>query len=111
MDQESRSTAPAGKNPRSLAFSCYHLAEAIGELSNLLTAVSLGVEVTDDNNRLATRLAHTYQHVNWFWNGRNRIDADGVDLTDEEFYRFSAFPTELEALMARGSAPVDNSEQ
>ena len=66
-----------------------HLEEAhdhLGELLERLTPQN-GIE----EEEFAVDLGHVYAHLNRVWNGRNTPR----EWTDEEFEKFTAFPTDI----------------
>jgi hypothetical protein len=83
-----------------LQFSTYHLSEAISELNDLLSAVRDGKIVDRDDVVTQAKIAHAYQHLNWFWNGQARKVKSSAVLGPEEFNSFSVFPLELMDSMA-----------
>jgi hypothetical protein len=70
-----------------------HLEEAIEELQRTLKELK-HPEYSESEFRVA--MAHAYNHLNTAWNSRN-ADPDGVaSLSEEEFYRSRAYPSDLD---------------
>ena len=88
-----------------LRFSTYHLGQAASEIARLLTAISMSQPI--EYETAAPTLAHAYNHLNWFWNGRNRSDPMSVEFSSaEELQALSAFPTDLQVQMGPGFGKV-----
>ena len=92
-------------SPADAAFCSFHLAEAIEQLSAIVRSMSSRAEPAPSEQDLEVQMAHAYKHLNWFWNGRKRSDRSGADMSDEEYYTFSAFPEELYDSMAMARPP------
>lgn len=80
-------------------FAVYHLSEAISEISKLLR------DYATSNDRVvrethASTIAHAYNHLNWYWNGRKRTDKTRVEFgSDDELAEFSDFPKDLVVML------------
>ena len=70
-----------------------HLAEAQEELERTLREIQ-----RPDYNEFdfQVAMAHAYNHLNTAWNSRNRSPERVAKQTDEEFYRWRAFPTDID---------------
>lgn len=41
-------------------------------------------------------MGHLYNHLNTAWNARNATDEETTTLTEEQFYRWRQFPTDID---------------
>jgi len=65
-----------------------------------------------DYEASSSKLAHAYNHLNWYWNGRNRAEKTRVEFSsDEEFTEMSDFPTDLIVKMGEGSGKTKSQLQ
>lgn len=86
-----------------LRYAAHHLGEPITGLCPILAQVSCRATEPEPGNHLEIRVAHVYQHLNWFWNGQRRRDRMAIHLTDMEFNDFSSFPVEVYDQMDLGN--------
>jgi hypothetical protein len=70
-----------------------HLAEAQEELERTLRELQRP-DYSEVEFQVA--MAHAYNHLNTAWNSRNRSPERVAKQTDEEFYRWRAFPTDID---------------
>jgi hypothetical protein len=70
-----------------------HLEEAVEELQRTLREME-DPEYSELDFRVA--MAHAYNHLNTAWNSRNRSPERVANQTDEEFYRWRAFPSDID---------------
>ena len=71
----------------------FHLTEARDELTKTLQEIR---ETPDyDYGEFWVAMQHMYHHANTAWNSRDASAAEVKDATDEDFNRWSQFPTDL----------------
>jgi hypothetical protein len=70
-----------------------HLREAVEELSR--TIGELEDEPDASEVELEVALTHVYHHLNTAWNSRAATDDETAGATQDEFYRWRAFPTDI----------------
>lgn len=71
----------------------FHLNEALDELSRTVHELKTHPEGDDIEFELA--LIHVYHHLNTAWNARAVTDEQTAKATDEDFYRWRAFPSDI----------------
>jgi hypothetical protein len=71
----------------------YHLQEVADELQR--TIRDLGNEAYSDEE-FEVAVTHAYSHLNTAWNSRNVDDAGTASLTNEDFFRWRAFPPDID---------------
>ena len=84
-----------------------NLSEAVEQL--LETIEELGNESSESptEGELLAELAHAYHHINFAWNARHEaVDFLGA-MSDEQFYRYRAFPSEIAEFLR----PVEGGEE
>lgn len=88
-------TEDFGADPGHLKFAVHHLAEAIGEITAALTAMSISSSTAAEDIGVREHLVHAYQHLNWYWNGSRSGLSSLAALPEEEFRRMAALPNEI----------------
>jgi hypothetical protein len=70
-----------------------HLTEAQEEIATTIREIR---ETPDyDYGEFWVAMQHLYHHANTAWNSRDTTEAQVVAATDEDFNRWSQFPTDL----------------
>jgi hypothetical protein len=70
-----------------------HLREAQEELGRTIARIESAVTV--DEIEFEIGLAHMYNHLNTAWNARAASNQQIAALTDDDFYRWRAFPADI----------------
>ena len=71
----------------------FHLREAQEEL--MRTIVTIDAEKNVDEIEFEIAMAHMYNHLNTAWNARAAMDGQIAAQSDDDFYRWRAFPAEI----------------
>ena len=71
----------------------FHLREAQEELTRTI----LNIEAAEDADEIEFELAiaHMYNHLNTAWNARAASDEEIAALSDDNYYRWRAFPADI----------------
>jgi hypothetical protein len=71
----------------------FHLREALEELTRTITAVENVPEY--DEARFKVAIEHLYNHLNTAWNSRNADAKATTECSDDDFYAWRAFPSDI----------------
>lgn len=71
----------------------FHLREAEEELKRTIANLGAGRDVDEIEFEIA--LAHVYNHLNAAWNARAATDEQIAAQSDDDFYRWREFPTDI----------------
>jgi hypothetical protein len=70
-----------------------HLQEANEELARTIARIAAASSV--DEIELEIALAHMYNHLNTAWNSRAASDEQIAAQTEDDFYTWRAYPTDI----------------
>lgn len=71
----------------------FHLREALEELTRTIAAIE--TEPQYDEVEFGTAMGHLYNHLNTAWNSRNVDAKRTAECSDEDFYEWRAFPSDI----------------
>lgn len=71
----------------------FHLREAQEELTRTIAELDATENVDEIEFEIA--IAHMYNHLNTAWNARAETDEKIAAQSDNDFYRWRAFPTDI----------------
>ena len=71
----------------------FHLREAQEEL--IRTIKELESVPAEDDVEFRIAIEHLYNHLNTAWNSRNATDEQTAKCTDEDFYKWRDFPSDI----------------
>ncbi len=71
----------------------FHLREAQEELAR--TIANLEASESVDEIEFEIAMAHMYNHLNTAWNARAATDQEIAARSDDDFYRWRAFPADI----------------
>ena len=71
----------------------FHLREAHEELTRTITAIETHPQFDEVVFEIA--MGHLYNHLNTAWNSRNVDDERAAKCSDEDFYAWRAFPSDI----------------
>lgn len=72
----------------------WHLQEAREELDRIIDEVASNAKFGRTEFRVS--MEHLYHHVNTAWNSREASDESARECTEQEFYRWRVFPTDID---------------
>jgi hypothetical protein len=72
----------------------FHLKEAQEAIQQLIVDLEQNPDYDDVEFRID--IAHLYNHINTAWNARDVADEETSELTDDLFYQWRAFPTDID---------------
>jgi hypothetical protein len=73
-----------------------HLREAEEELARTIAKLNAAESVDELEVEFEIATAHIYNHLNTAWNARAATDEQIAAQTEDEFYRWRAFPADIE---------------
>lgn len=71
-----------------------HLREAQQELADMIARLESDPQYGEIEFEVA--IAHHYHHVNTAWNSRNADDQTTATCSEDEFYAWRSFPTDID---------------
>jgi hypothetical protein len=71
----------------------FHLREAHEELTRTIAKMNAADTVNEIEFEIA--LAHMYNHLNTAWNSRTASDEQIAAQTNDDFYKWRAFPADI----------------
>ncbi len=77
-------------------FILFNLREAQEELESTIKDLETDHEYGD--SELSVAMMHLYHHVNTAWNARNSTSEEAHNCSDEDFNRWSGYPSDLEVM-------------
>ena len=80
-------------NPMNKQWILSHLREAQAELSDTISRIESESAYGEIEFEIA--MTHLYNHVNTAWNSRNVNDGQIGALSEDDFFRWRAFPSDI----------------
>ena len=77
-------------------FILFNLREAQEELESTIKDIEIDREY--GNPEFSVAMMHLYHHVNTAWNARNSTPEEANNCSDEDFSRWSCYPSDLEMM-------------
>jgi hypothetical protein len=71
----------------------FHLREAQEELTRTISNIEAAENADEIEFEIA--IAHMYNHLNTAWNARAASDREIAAQSDDDFYRWRAFPADI----------------
>jgi hypothetical protein len=71
----------------------FHLRQGRDELTRTIAKIEADPEY--DYGEFSAAMAHLYHHLNTAWNSRDVSDEVTAAQTDEQFYQWRSFPTDM----------------
>jgi hypothetical protein len=71
----------------------FHLREGLEELTRTIAAFEAKPEY--DETKFEIAMAHLYNHLNTAWNSRQSDPERTAKCSDEDFYAWRAFPSDI----------------